>query len=122
MIRARNLVFYPLPQALRAIPVVQELRDATTEAGELLAEIVLRFKAGDAAEELLARLERRLAVLVPRAADAVELPAELRDEIAELLVQVHEAVAAGTEWLDAAGPELATQHTRERLRRTYGAP
>lgn len=122
MICARILNFYPHTQALRAIPVVQELRDATAEVRELLAEIGLRFKAGDAAEELLIRLEQRLAALVSQMSSTAELPLEMRDEITELLSRVHEAVAAGTEWLDATGPELASQNTQVRLRRTYGVP
>jgi phage shock protein A len=89
-------------------------------ATELVAEIGLRFKQGDSAAEQVAQLESRLAAISQRASGAVELPPDLRDRIAALLSRVQETVAAGDEWLARTGPELATQHARQRLRRAYG--
>jgi hypothetical protein len=120
VILARFLLFLPLPPALWAIPVLQELREQLAAATELVAEIGLRFKQGDAAEEQVALLESRLATLVPLASGTVELPPDLRAEITELLSRVQETVATGDDWLARTGPELATQHARQRLRRAYG--
>ncbi len=97
--------------------MLQELRETVAAATELVAEIGLRFERGDPADELVARLESRLAGLTR---PAVEVPDELRAEIADLLVRVRETVATGDGWLARTGPELATQHARERLRRAYG--
>lgn len=88
-------------------------------ATELVAEIGLRFKQGDAAEEQVAQLESRLAA-VAQQAGTVEVPSDLREKIAELLSRVQETVATGDEWLARTGPELATQHARQRLKRAYG--
>ena len=117
MIRAEFLRFFHFPQARWAIPVLQELREMVAAATELVAEIGLRFERGDPADELVTRLESRLAVLTR---PGVEVPDELRAAIAVLLVRVRETVAAGDEWLVRTGPELATQYARERLRRADG--
>lgn len=101
--------------------MIQELRDAVADATALVAEIGVRFASGDPVPELVARLESRLSVLAQLSTGA-ELPAELRDEIADLLARVGETVAAGDEWLAQTGPELASEHTRQRLRRVYGVP
>jgi hypothetical protein len=122
VIRARFLLFIPLPPALWAIPVLQELRETVAAATELVAEIGLRFKQGDPAEEQVARLESQLATLAEQASGAAELPPGLQAEIAALLSRVGETVATGDEWLARTGPELATQHARQRLRRAYGVP
>lgn len=101
--------------------MIQELRDAVADASALVAEIGIRFESGDPVPDLVARLESRLSV-VAQLYTGAELPVELRDEIAELLTRVGETVTAGDEWLAQAGPELASEHTRQRLRRTYGVP
>lgn len=88
------------------------------DATVLIAEIGVRFEAGDPAPELVDQLESRLAVLAPPA----ELPDELRADIAALLARVEATVSAGAEWLAQAGPELASKHTQQRLRRAYGVP
>lgn len=101
--------------------MIQELRDAVTDATALVAEIGARFASGDPVPELVAQLESRLSVLAQVAAEA-ELPADLQDAIATLQARVDETVTAGDEWLAQAGPELASEHTRQRLRRAYGVP
>ena len=120
MIRASNLLFIPYHPALWAIPVLQELRELVAVATKLIAEIDLRFKAGDPASELIRRLESTLAVLAQRTSGVTELPDDLRTEIAHLLSRVQDAVTTGDAWLDQTGPELAAQQLRQRLQRTYG--
>ena len=120
MIRARFLLFFHFIPALWAIPVLQELRETVTAATELVAEIALRFKQGDPAQEQVAQLESRLATVAQQVSGAVEVPPDLRDAIAALLSRVQDTVTAGTEWLAQTGPELAAQSARERLRRVYG--
>jgi hypothetical protein len=102
-----------------AIPVLQELRETLTAATNLVAAIGIRFKAGDSADELIAQLTTLLTTLAEHAAD---LTPDLRTELTQLLARVEETVALGDNWLRQAGPELASQQTRERLRRTYGVP
>ncbi|MFM8274118.1 MAG: hypothetical protein ACKODX_17565 [Gemmata sp.] len=102
--------------------MIQELHGATTEARQLLAEIGLRFKAGDVAEGLLERFEQLLTTILSQMSNAAAIPPELRNEIADLLELVQATVATGTQWLDAAGAELASQNTQARLRRAYGVP
>ena len=114
------MLFIPYHPALWAIPVLQELRELVAIATELIAEIDLRFKAGDPANELIRRLESTLAVLAQRTSGVTELPDDLRTEIAHLLSRVQDAVTTGDAWLDQTGPELAVQQLRQRLRRTYG--
>jgi hypothetical protein len=122
VIRARFLLFFHFIPALWAIPVLQELREQVAAATELVAEIGLRFKQGDSATEQVAQLESCLAALAQQVSGTVEVPSDLRDKIAELLSRVQETVATGDEWLAQTGPELATQHARQRLRRAYGVP
>jgi hypothetical protein len=97
--------------------VLQKLRETLSAATELVAEIALRFQAGDPAEEPLAQLHTLLTALPKPTAD---LPDELRAEIAQLLSRVQETVAVGEAWLTQAGPELESEQLRQRLRRTYG--
>jgi hypothetical protein len=120
VICASDLLFIPHQPALWAIPVLQELRELVAATTELIAEINLRFKAGDPASELIRRLESSLAVLAQRTSGVTELPDDLRTEIARLLSRVQDAVTTGDAWLDQTGPELAAQQLRQRLRRTYG--
>ena len=97
--------------------------ETVAAATELVAEIGLRFKAGDAADDLLAQLDADLAALTRQApGTAEELPEDLRTEIARLLSLVQTVVATGDEWLARTGPELASQHVRQRLQRAYGVP
>ena len=99
------------------------MREAVAAATELVAEIGLRFKAGDAADDLLARLESILANLTRQATGpAQQLPDDLRAEIARLLSLVQTGVATGAEWLAQTGPELASLRVRQRLQRAYGIP
>ena len=100
--------------------------ETVAAATGLVAEIGLRFKAGDAADDLFARLDAVLAVLAalarPVPGTAEDLPEDLRTEIARLLSLVQTVVATGDEWLARTGPELASQHVRQRLQRAYGVP
>lgn len=102
--------------------MLQELREQVTAATRLVAEIGLRFEQGDPATDQLAQLEPQLAAVIRRASGATDVPADLRDDLAALFAAVRDTVAAGDVWLARAGPELATQHARERLRRAYGVP
>ncbi|QJW94377.1 hypothetical protein FTUN_1897 [Frigoriglobus tundricola] len=121
MIRARLFLFVPLPLALWAILVLQEMRATVAGAAKLIAEIGVRFKSGDSALELIRRLETELATLFRLSAGKVhDLPDDLRTEIAQLLARVQATVAIGDDWLARTGPELATQHVRLRLKRAYG--
>jgi hypothetical protein len=123
VIRARLTLFIPLPTALWAIPVLQEMRETVAGAASLVAEIGLRFKAGDPADDLVRRLETELATLAQlTSGKAGALPDDLRTEIARLFSLVQETVATGDEWLARIGPELAAQHVRHRLKRAYGVP
>ncbi len=97
--------------------------ETVAAATGLVAEIGLRFKAGDAADDLLAQLDADLAALTRQVPGTAEdLPEDLRTEIARLLSLVQTAVATGDEWLARTGPELASQHVRQRLQRAYGVP
>lgn len=97
--------------------------ETVAAATGLVAEIGLRFKAGDAADDLFARLDAVLAALArPVPGTAEDLPEDLRTEIARLLSLVQTVVATGDEWLARTGPELASQHVRQRLQRAYGVP
>ena len=97
--------------------------ETVAAATGLVAEIGLRFKAGDAADDLLAQLDADLAALTrPVPGTAEDLPEDLRTEIARLLSLVQTVVATGDEWLARTGPELASQHVRQRLQRAYGVP
>jgi hypothetical protein len=122
VIRARLLLFIPLPLALWAIPVLQELRETVTAANQLVAEIDFRFKTGAPAGELLARLDTVIATLAQQATGVAELPDDLKNEITRLFSLVQTAIATGNEWLALTGPELASQHLRHRLHRVYGVP
>lgn len=97
--------------------------ETVAAATGLVAEIGLRFKAGDAADDLFVRLDAVLAALArPVPGTAEDLPEDLRTEIARLLSLVQTVVATGDEWLARTGPELASQHVRQRLQRAYGVP
>jgi hypothetical protein len=120
VIRARLLLFIPLPLALWAIPVLQELRETVAAAIKLVAEIDLRFKSGVPADELLGRLDAAIATLTQQATGVADLPEDLRNEITQLFSLIQTAVTTGNEWLARTGPELASQHLRQRLHRAYG--
>jgi hypothetical protein len=97
------------------------MRVTVAGAAKLVAEIGVRFKAGDPADELMRRLEADLATLSRLTSGKVDgLPDDLRNEIAGLLALVQATVAVGDEWLARTGPELASQSTRLRLKRAYG--
>ena len=97
--------------------------ETVAAATGLVAEIGLRFKAGDAADDLFTRLDAVLVALARQVPGTAEdLPEDLRTEIARLLSLVQTAVATGDEWLARTGPELASQHVRQRLQRAYGVP
>lgn len=102
--------------------MLQELRNTVAAATQLVAEIGLRFKTGEAADELLARLDATIATLAQQAAGVENLPDDLRDEITQLLALVQEAVTTGDDWLARTGPEVASQYVRQRLNRAYGVP
>jgi hypothetical protein len=102
--------------------VLQELRNTAAVATQLVAEIGLRFKTGEPADELLARLDATIATLAQQASGVENLPDDLRNEITQLLALVQEAVTTGDEWLARTGPEVASQHVRQRLNRAYGVP
>jgi len=102
--------------------VLQEVRNTVAVATRLVAEIGLRFKTGEPADELLGRLEATIATLAQQAAGVANLPDDLQNEITQLLALVQEAVTTGDEWLAQTGPELASQHVRQRLQRAYGVP
>ncbi len=91
-------------------------------ATRLVAEIGLRFKTGEPADELLGHLEATIATLAQQATGVANLPDDLQNEITQLLALVQEAVTTGDEWLAQTGPELASQHVRQRLQRAYGVP
>jgi len=118
VICARLFLFIPAPLALGAIPVLQELRAAISAATAVVAEIEVRFKSGDSADALIAKLGSLVAVLARHPADTI--PAELQSEIAQLLVRIQETVGVGEDWLERTGPELASHHCRQRLQRAYG--
>lgn len=99
--------------------MLQELRETLTAATSLVAEIGIRFKSGNPADELIAQLGSLLADLAPR---APELPPDLQAELTQLLTRVEETVFIGEDWLEWAGPEIASLQARERLRRKYGIP
>ena len=121
MIRARLLLFIPLPPALWAILVLQEIRETVAAAAKLVAEIGVRFRAGDPANELVGRLETALATLTRlTSGTADDLPDDLREAMARLYSLVQATVAIGDEWLARTGPELAAQNARLRLKRAYG--
>lgn len=117
MIRAPIRSFSPLRLTFGAIPVLQEMREAVVDASTLAAALGERFERGDAAPELVAQLGSRVADLT---AGAAEMPDDLRTQLAVLLARVEAALVAGEGWLGRTGPELATEHARQRLRRAYG--
>ncbi len=97
------------------------MRATVAGAAKLIAEIGVRFKSGDSAPELIRRLETEIVNLFRLTSGKVDdLPDDLRNEIAKLLALVQTTVAVGDDWLARTGPELASQHVRQRLRRTYG--
>jgi hypothetical protein len=96
------------------------LRSAT----ELISDIQLRFKRGDAAQEQVARLVTQTKLIQKYVARfGGELTSECRARIAMLIQEVQTAVSGGNAWLSrAAGPELAYQVLRQRICKTYGLP
>ncbi len=97
--------------------MVQEMREALSEATTLLEEIAIRFQAGDPAEELTTRLGDLLATL-----GRVTLLPELNREFHVLAHGLEQAIATGQQWLDQASEQLATHQLRQRLQRAYGLP
>lgn len=91
-------------------------------ATELTAEIGNRFKVGDAAPELIARLVSLVTTLERDLARADDVSEDLRAAIAELLILVQETTAVGGRWLEATadGPELANYRMRARVQKVYG--
>jgi hypothetical protein len=101
-----------------AIAVLQDIHVPLNAATELVAEIARRFQSGDPAEKELAELAACVAGVA--AHDPTTLPEEVRAAVERLLRSVDEALTAGGQWLEKAGPELASQQVRQRLRRAYG--
>lgn len=99
--------------------MLQEVRETVAAATALAAEIGLRLKSGDSADDALGRLAELLTRLpaLPN-----PLPDDLRGALTELSACVGTAVSAGGEWLAEAGPALATARVRDRLNRAYGVP
>lgn len=88
-------------------------------ADAVLAEVVDGFSRGDAPTEGIDRLAALLAGF-ERAIQSGRLPAErVQITASRLLARMAEATAVGSEWLDRARPELATQHQRERVHKAY---
>jgi hypothetical protein len=101
--------------------VLEELREIVRSAAELTARIGDRFRGGDAAEELLGLLAARVAE-IRRLAAGAGLPEECRAEITGLFGRLQVTINEGDGWLAQAGPELASQTLRQRVRRAYGLP
>ena len=91
-------------------------------ATELTVEIGTRFKVGDAAPELIARLVSLVTTLERDLALTDNVSDDLRAAIAELLVLVQETAETGGHWLEAVadGPELANYRMRARVQKVYG--
>lgn len=98
------------------------MRETVATATQLVAEIDLQLKTGAPADELLTRLDATLATLTQQATGAASSPDDLRNEITQLFALVQTAITTGNEWLARTGPELASQHLRQRLHRAYGVP
>jgi hypothetical protein len=98
--------------------VLQDIYQKLNTATELVAEIAKRFQGGDPAEKELAGLAACLAGLA--AHDPATLPDDVRGAVGLLLRRLDAALAAGGEWLEKAGPELASQQVRQRLQKVYG--
>lgn len=96
------------------------MRDAT----ELVAELGERFKVGDAAPELVARLTASVAAIELELARVGTVPDDLRTAVAGLLDRVQSCAATGGRWLEAVadGPELANYFMRARVQKLYGVP
>lgn len=99
--------------------MIQEVRETIAAASALAAEIGLRFKSGDPADESLARLAELLA-RVPALPEPV--PDDLRGALSELSARVASALDSGGEWLAGTGPALVAERVRDRLHRAYGVP
>jgi hypothetical protein len=99
--------------------VLQEVRETVAAATALAAEIGLRFKSGDPADDALARLAELLTRLpaLPH-----PLPDDLRATLDELSARVASAVGTGSEWLSDSGTAIAAERVRDRLNRAYGVP
>lgn len=102
--------------------MLQELRATVKAAADDAAAIGDRFRAGDAAPELVARLAAAVAAIEHELARAAAVPDDVRADLAALLALVHATTAAGGRWMDdAAGPELANLHMKARVQKVYGA-
>lgn len=99
--------------------MLQELRDTVAAATALAAEIGLRFKSGDSADDALVRLAELLDRM-PVLPDA--LPDDLRRALTELSASVGTAIDAGGSWLADTGPAITADRVRDRLHRAYGVP
>lgn len=104
--------------------MLQELRVTVRDATELVAELGERFKVGDAAPELVARLTASIATIELELARAGAVPDDLRTDLAALLARVQSCTATGGRWLEAVadGPELANYFMRARVQKLYGLP
>lgn len=99
--------------------MLQEVRDTVAAATALAAEIGLRFKSGDPADDALARLSE---LLTRVAAHTGPVPDDLRTALAELSAHMTAALSVGGEWLSGTGTAIATERVRDRLNRAYGVP
>lgn len=102
--------------------MLQEFREATRAAAEVLAAVGARFELGDPAEDLLQCLAVRLAELERRVLlVGEELPPEYREAIEQLLTQLQDVVRDGEGWLTQSDAmELTPNYLRQRLRQVYG--
>lgn len=99
--------------------MLQEVRETVAAANALAAEIGLRFKSGDPADDILARLTELLDRM-PALPDA--LPEDLHRALAELSARVSTAIDTGGSWLADTGTALSADRVRDRLHRAYGVP
>ncbi|HEY1190671.1 MAG TPA: hypothetical protein VGE74_23770 [Gemmata sp.] len=100
------------------------MRATVKAAAEQVAEIGERFKVGDAAPELVARLATSIATIELELAHTGAVPDDLRADLAALLALVRSCAATGGRWMEAVadGPELANHHMRVRVQKLYGIP
>jgi hypothetical protein len=95
------------------------MRVTIAAATKAVAEIAVRFKNGDSADDAIRRLNVLVPVLV-RYTTVGDLPDEVRAELAQLFDRIRDAVATGDEWLVQTEPELIALQVQKRLRRVYG--
>jgi hypothetical protein len=104
--------------------VIQELQRLLRAANQLVEEIGVRLKNGDAADDQVRTLVGQTRIIsryIARMGDG--LSEDCRREFHQLLVNVQKAVTIGNGWLaQAAGPELAAQALKQKLSRAYGVP